>query len=140
MNNTNKREAPAYPVFFIDEFQLHLASLMSECKTERNEAISVAERMFCDGRILLLHELICRLDVEKLNAAAKTLNYDPPVRAGRWEFENGIGDFATGERTVPCSECHTRQYAHLLDHYCPHCGVYMPEIPSSNKVRVIADE
>ena len=134
MSETNKREAPVHPVFSIDEFQMYLGSLMSDCKTERNEATSVAERMFYDGRILLLHELIRYLEAEAKNAAVKTLFYKPPIKAGRWEFENGVGDFAAGQRTVPCSECHTRQYAHLLDHYCPHCGVYMPKLPTGAEV------
>lgn len=129
MSDTNKREAPATSVFPIEEFQMHLAHLMTDCKVERNEATSVAERMFCDGRILLLHELRLYLDIAAVNAS-----YTPPVRTGRLEFENGIGDFEAGERTVPCSECHTRQFAHLLDHYCPHCGVYMPELPMHSEV------
>lgn len=129
MSDTNKREAPVQPVFSIDELQLHLGSLMSGCKNERSEATNAAERMFCDGRILLLHELHLYLDIAAVNAS-----YTPPVRTGRWEFENGIGDFAKGQRMIPCSECHTRQYAHLLDHYCPHCGVYMPELPMPSEV------
>lgn len=109
------------------EIAMHLACEMGVCKTERNEATSPAERMFHDGRLLLLHELDHWLVV----APAAP---EPPKKAGRWEFENGIGDYAAGERTVPCSECHTRQFIQFLDHYCPHCGVYMPTLPRDGEV------
>ena len=129
MSETTKHEAPVHSVFPIEEAQMHLSHLMSECKTERSEATNAAERMFCDGRILLLHELRLYLDIAAVNAV-----YTPPIRTGRWEVENGVGDFVAGQRVIPCSECHTRQYAHLLDHYCPHCGVYMPDLPTGAEV------
>lgn len=124
MSDTNKREAPANPMFPIAEMQLHLGNLMSECRTERNEATSAAERMFCDGRILLLHELHLYLDIAAMDARS-------PVQVGRWGLDEAIEDPTIGELMAPCSVCHTHHPVRHLDNYCPHCGSVMINTPKN---------